>query len=100
MDIETIKQKTAPVFGKFGVQRAGLFGSFARGDATNKSDMDFVVSFRSNSDASDIRVLTGLKEKLEDTLGRRVDLSQYANLKRRFRPYIISEQIIIYDEKD
>lgn len=54
----------------FGVERIGLFGSFVSGDADEKSDLDFLVSFDENT----FDGYMGLKLFLEDLFDRDVDL--------------------------
>jgi len=46
MTIQEIKRKSAPIFDRSGVEFAGIFGSFARGDAQSDSDVDMVVRFK------------------------------------------------------
>lgn len=55
---------------EFGVRRIGLFGSFARGQATEASDIDLVVEF---DNPIGLRFVD-LVEDLERVLGRKVDL--------------------------
>ena len=43
LSIEIIKEKLAPVFESYHVTRAVLFGSYAKGTATPRSDVDLVV---------------------------------------------------------
>lgn len=45
MVIDEIKIKTAIILRNAGVRRAAVFGSFARGDATNRSDLDLLIEF-------------------------------------------------------
>ena len=57
---------------RYHVQRIDVFGSFARGQAEEKSDLDLLVSFRPG-------VVHGMSflrfaEELEDLFGRRIDL--------------------------
>lgn len=42
-DIDEIKSRLAPVFRQYGVRRAVLFGSYARGEARPASDVDLLV---------------------------------------------------------
>ncbi|MBQ1728395.1 MAG: nucleotidyltransferase domain-containing protein [Treponema sp.] len=42
-EIETIKNKLKPVFSSYNVASAILFGSYAKGNATEKSDIDLMV---------------------------------------------------------
>jgi predicted nucleotidyltransferase len=64
----------------FGVRRIGLFGSFARGEQTPDSDLDFLVEL----ERSDFRDFMDLAFYLEDRFGRRVELITKGNLS----PYI------------
>ena len=73
----------------FGVTRIGLFGSYARGDATNLSDLDFIVEFRKKSFDS----YMNLKFFLEDLFGCKVDLVIPETIKPRLRPGILKEAI-------
>ena len=41
--IEEIKEKSIPIAKKYGVSKLALFGSYARGDAIESSDIDFVI---------------------------------------------------------
>lgn len=56
----------------FGVKKIGLFGSFARGEQTDMSDIDILVEFYQNHKTFDNYM--DLKFYLEDLLGRKVDL--------------------------
>jgi len=55
-----------------GARRIGLFGSFARGDARSDSDVDVYVEFDDAQRTYDN--FFALHERLENLLGRRVDL--------------------------
>lgn len=57
---------------KAGVKRAAIFGSFARGDATEESDIDLLIEFKGKEKS--LLDLAALKIKLEESLGRNVDL--------------------------
>lgn len=46
MDIKEISKKAAPVMHSYGVARASVFGSAARGTAGPKSDIDILVRFK------------------------------------------------------
>jgi predicted nucleotidyltransferase len=61
---------------RFHVRRLDLFGSAARGDyEPDRSDIDLLVEFdRVDPDALSLRTYLGLKEALEELLGRPVDL--------------------------
>ena len=90
--IEEIKQKVLPILQHYGVTRAGLFGSCVRGDLTKDSDIDILVEIKEDISLLDF---IGIKLKLEETLGKKVDLVEYATIKPLLRPYILDEQVII-----
>ena len=75
----------------FGARRLGLFGSQARGEASAKSDLDFLVEFESGTKSFDSYM--GLKEFLEDLFGRKVDLVVSEGLKPRLREGILREMV-------
>jgi uncharacterized protein len=78
-----------PSLSLLGVSELALFGSFARNEAGPDSDVDFLVEF---SEKSFDRYM-GLKELLEDLLGRKVDLVLKSTIKPRLRERILSEAV-------
>lgn len=77
-------------FAEFGVRSLALFGSMARDEAGPASDIDLLVEF--NGPATFDRSM-GLKLRLEDVLGRRVDLVSARALRPRMRPTVEREAI-------
>lgn len=45
--IEEIRAKAMPIAIRYGVDALSLFGSYARGEADEKSDLDFLIHSRS-----------------------------------------------------
>ncbi len=74
----------------FGVRRLALFGSTARGDARDDSDLDILVDFETGPT---FLSFMGLKVFLEDSLGREVDLVTPDALKPRLRPAVEREAV-------
>ena len=74
---------------RFGVRRLGLFGSFARGQASRSSNIDFVVEFDKKSFDSYME----LKAYLEKLFHRPVDLVIAETIKPRLRPGILNETV-------
>ena len=85
--IERIRAHRARL-AELGVSSLSLFGSVARGDATEASDIDLLVSF--DGRATYDRYMD-LKLFLEDLLGRRVDLVTEKALREEVRPYVEQE---------
>lgn len=74
---------------KFGVKRIGIFGSFARGEESESSDLDFIVELERETfdDYMDLKFF------LEDLFGRKVDLVLPDSIKPRLKPIIMKEVI-------
>ena len=90
--IEELKTRIARTLKHHDVARAAIFGSFARGDAEENSDLDLLVEFIGEKSLLD---LVGLKLELEDSLGRRVDVLTYNALHHAIRDRILSEQVMV-----
>ena len=73
----------------FGVRSLGLFGSFAHGDNTDSSDLDFVVEF----DKKTFDAYMDLKIFLESLFGRPVDLVLADAIKPRLRGPILEDTV-------
>lgn len=73
----------------FGVRRIGVFGSYARGEAKEGSDMDCLVEFERKSFDN----YMDLKFFLEDLFGCRIDLVIADAVKPRLRKPILEETI-------
>ncbi len=93
MNIQTIKQTTAPIFHQYNVRKAAVFGSVARGEHTDTSDIDILLELSDNTNLFDI---VSLSNDLEDTLHAPVDLVEYEAIKPALRKYIIGTEIPIY----
>ncbi len=74
----------------FGVRRVALFGSTARDEAREDSDLDLLVEFEL---VPTLDRFVGLKLFLEDHLGRKVDLVTPDALKPRMRPVVEREAL-------
>lgn len=90
--IEGIRETIRPVLRRHGIKRAGIFGSVVRGEATPESDVDILVELDEQASLLDF---IGIKLELEDVLGRRVDLGQYAAIKPGLRERILREEVRI-----
>ncbi|HMO39964.1 MAG TPA: nucleotidyltransferase family protein [Saprospiraceae bacterium] len=93
MKIEEIKDRTLPILVRYHIKRAGIFGSFAKGDETDESDIDILVEL---GDEISLLKFVGIKHELEDVLGKKVDLVEYQAIKPRLRNRILAEEIRIY----
>jgi hypothetical protein len=79
-----------PILLKHGVTRAGLFGSYADGEARVDSDVDLLVAPRSDSSLLDF---IGLQLELADALNVSVDLVDYSTIKPLIRDRILAQEV-------
>jgi predicted nucleotidyltransferase len=85
-----IKKKCAKIFKKYGVKKAAVFGSYARGEQKKKSDIDLLVEL---PDDMSLFGVIGLKLELEAVLKRKVDLVEYECIKPLIRDSVLNAQV-------
>jgi len=90
--LERIKHKIIPILQRYGVKKAGLFGSCVRGEMKEDSDIDILVEIEKDISLLDF---VGIKLELEETLGRKIDLVEYSTIKPLLKESILKEQVVI-----
>jgi len=75
---------------KYNLDKLGLFGSYARDEAVESSDIDILVAFKTPVGME----IVDLVLELEDLLNHKVDIITLNTIKNRLLPYI--EQDVIY----
>jgi uncharacterized protein len=88
--ITLLRERLPDLRRRFAVSRLAVFGSVARDEATERSDVDVLVDF---SGPATFDGYFGLKEELEAVLGARVDLATRAMLKPMIKPRIEGEAV-------
>ncbi len=76
------------------VARIGIFGSMARGEQNDKSDVDLLVEF---SKRKSLLALVALERQISTALGRKVDLLTQAAISPYLRDHIMRELRVIYE---
>ena len=76
--IKSIVNKINPTF-------VGVFGSFARGEQNEKSDLDILIDFQTKVDLLE---LIGMEQELTEILGIKVDLVTMRSLSQHIKPFI------------
>ncbi len=71
LTIKTIKEKIKPVMEKRGIREIYLFGSYARGEAYNESDVDILCE---KGNIKSLFEQAALLRELKDALGKEIDL--------------------------
>jgi len=78
---------------KFGVIEIAIFGSYARGEQREDSDVDLIVDFKEGWKTFDNYM--NLKFYLEELFGKKVDLVIKSAINPRIKPFIIEEAIYV-----
>ena len=76
-----------------GVNYLGLFGSYARGEATTNSDIDLLIDF---DQSKSLFELADISLFLKSLLGQKVDLIDRDSIKKALKPYIEQDLITVY----
>ncbi len=93
---EAEKNKIVRICEQNDISYCAMFGSFARGTADEKSDLDLLVRF---SKPIGWRFY-GIAEELEKVLAKRVDLATEPMLNRHIRSSVLSDLKVIYEKAD
>jgi len=89
--IEEIKRKIIPTLKKYNIKKAGIFGSYARGDFKKNSDVDILIQPPSNMGLE----FVGMGIELEKKLKKKVDLITYKYISPYLKKYILEDEIRI-----
>ena len=90
---QILSQKRAEILsiaGRYGARNLRIFGSVARAEADERSDIDFLVEMEPGRSLFD---LGGMQSELEAALGRPVDVITEKGLRSRIRARVLSEAI-------
>ena len=96
LDIEDIKNAVIKSCTKYPIKRLGLFGSYARGEADEESDIDLSVEFE---DKVSLMKVIGLKARLEMDLKKKVDLIEPDNIDTDVATAIAKDMVILYEKQ-
>jgi len=87
--IEILKKNEGTIREKYHVRKIGVFGSFARNEEKEESDVDILVEFESDFETFDNYI--ELKYFLEDLFRRKVDLVTSEALRPQLKDEILKE---------
>jgi predicted nucleotidyltransferase len=77
---------------RYHIIRIGLFGSYARGEQTAKSDVDLLVEFEENTqDLYDLKIQ--IKEFIKESIDIEVDICREKYIKPRIKSSILKETV-------
>ena len=86
------REEILRVCARYGAPNVRIFGSIARGEADERSDIDFLVEMEPGRTIFD---LGGLQYDLEQLLGCRVDVFTERGLKPRIRERVLREAVLL-----
>ena len=95
--ISEIQEKLHPIFKSYAISKAYVFGSYSRGEATEKSDIDILVEpdegFRPQR-------VCGILEEAMDALDKEVDVYSIKEFKSNSEilPEIMKDRVMLYDK--
>jgi predicted nucleotidyltransferase len=92
--LNEIKEKIVPVAKAYGIQSLGIFGSYARNEATDESDIDLCVE--KGSLRSLFQYYSFVRE-LEKTLGCHVDVITTEIEDTEFLNRVMQERVLLYE---
>jgi len=93
MELEEVRKIISPILSRYGVKRAAVFGSVARGEAGSASDVDILIEL---DEPLGLFRFAQLNYVLEDALQKKVDLVKTTAIKPSFKNNILREAIYIY----
>ena len=90
-NFEKMKKKIVRILKKNKITKAGIFGSYARGEQNKNSDVDILVKLPKGIGFG----FVGIQFELEDELGKKVDLISYKMIHPRLKKQILNDEIKI-----
>ena len=87
-EIDKIKPKIVKLLKKHDVVRAGIFGSYARGEQKKKSDIDILIEFKGS-----LLDLVKLEREIRKLIKIKVDLLTYESISPYLKKRIMKEEI-------
>lgn len=100
LDIDAIRTLLLPIIKKYSIKRLYLFGSYARGEAREDSDIDLLIE---GNNTHGLISFVAIQEAMEERLKKSVDLVEYdAMMKndtragKRFREHVERDKVLLY----
>ena len=93
MILESLRLHKEELTNKYGLIKIGLFGSYARDEQREESDIDIAIEIQ--KDKKNIHTFLKIKREIEDLFGKKVDLGIESSLKPIAKEYINKEIIYV-----
>lgn len=94
LDINRIKEVVSKKGKEYGIKNTYLFGSYAKGEATEDSDVDLIID---RGEIQTYDAYSDFYESIKKDLGKDVDLLTTAGVNPRFFELIKNDRVILYE---
>lgn len=92
--LDYLRNNKVRLFDDYDLTKIGLFGSYAKGEQNESSDIDLVVEFSQNTPDLFEKKLK-LKKEIQQNFGKEVDICRLKYIKPIFKEQIHSEAIYV-----
>jgi predicted nucleotidyltransferase len=89
--LNILGRKKPELQGRYPISELGIFGSYARGDYNEKSDINILVDFNDRIGIGFI----ALAHELEDLFNQKIDLVSRRAIKSRYLPFVEKNLILV-----
>ena len=90
-ELKKIKPKIVRTLRKYGIKKAGIFGSYVRSEHNQRSDVDILVEIKDKK--MSLLGFIHIKNELEAVLRRKVDLVEYKMIRPELKKTILGEEV-------
>lgn len=94
LSVDEIKKSVAPICQRYGINRAYLFGSYSRNEATENSDVDIRIE---KGNLRGLFALSGFRLDLVDALQKEVDIISRLPDIKNFMDAMKRDEVLIYE---
>ena len=91
-----IQKIVSEYFAEKPVKKVWLFGSYARGDADEESDVDVLIDFEDNCKVG-LRYLIW-HEEIEQLVNKKVQVISNGGVSKYIRPFIDADKVLMYEK--
>ncbi|MDO8686464.1 MAG: nucleotidyltransferase domain-containing protein [Clostridiales bacterium] len=92
--LEKISEIIVPIARRCNIKKVAIFGSYARGDAHEASDVDILYELKTKRDLDS---LSDFIDNLDKSLYKNYDLVEYNNINKYMKNDILDEAIVLYE---
>lgn len=91
--LDELRNILIPVCKQLGLSKLGIFGSYARGTATGKSDIDILTLI------DDYATYEAFDDTLKKVLCKKYDIVDYRYIVPAFKDEVLEDGVLIYEEQ-